>query len=147
MVGCSTTTAGFPASEQPRSRPTCRRPRYRYRLPAAVLLLLLLCQEIDGDGGVSPVGWGVWSRCQDAAGEVALEAADGFGGALAFGAFAVEVGARLGVAARPRDGDAVDGGVDLAGGAPGEGGGGWVLPNHAGGGAIRPRGGGLGGVA
>src|SRR3954471_16640259 len=50
----------------------------------------------------------------DAAGEVALEAADGFGGALAFGAFAVEVGARLGVAARPRDGDAVDGGVDLA---------------------------------
>ena len=50
----------------------------------------------------------------DAAGEVALEAADGFAGALAFGAFAGDVVAGLGVAARAGDGDAVDGGVDLA---------------------------------
>ena len=44
----------------------------------------------------------------DAAGEVALEAADGFAGALAFGSFAVEVGAGLRVAAGAGDGDAVD---------------------------------------
>ena len=48
------------------------------------------------------------------AGEVALEAADGFLGGLAFGAFAVEVGAGFGVAAGAGDRDAVDGGVDLA---------------------------------
>jgi hypothetical protein len=50
----------------------------------------------------------------DAADEVALEAADGFLGALAFRAFAFDVGAAFGVAARSCDGDAVDGGVDLA---------------------------------
>src|SRR3954453_18559975 len=50
----------------------------------------------------------------DAAGEVALEAADGFFGAFAFGAFAGDVVLGLGVAAQARDGDAVDGGVDLA---------------------------------
>jgi hypothetical protein len=49
-----------------------------------------------------------------AAGEVAFEAADRFAGAFAFGAFAGEVVARLGVAAGAGDGDAVDGGVDLA---------------------------------
>ena len=48
------------------------------------------------------------------AGEVAFEAADGFAGGLAFGAFAVEVGAGFGVTASTRDGDAVNGGVDLA---------------------------------
>jgi hypothetical protein len=50
----------------------------------------------------------------EAAGEVALEAADGFAGALAFGSFAVQVGAGLGVAAGAGDGDAMDRGVDLA---------------------------------
>ena len=50
----------------------------------------------------------------DVAREVALEAADGFFGALAFGAFAGDVVLRLGVAAQAGDGDAVDGGVDLA---------------------------------
>ena len=50
----------------------------------------------------------------DAAGEVAFEAADGFAGGLAFGAFAGDVVAGFGVAAGAGDGDAVDGGVDLA---------------------------------
>ena len=50
----------------------------------------------------------------DAAGEVAFEAADGFAVGLAFFAFAGDVGLRFGVAAEPRDRDAVDGGVDLA---------------------------------
>jgi len=50
----------------------------------------------------------------DAAGEVAFEAADGFFGGLAFGAFAVEVGLGFGVAAGAGDGEAVDGGVDAA---------------------------------
>jgi hypothetical protein len=50
----------------------------------------------------------------DAAGEVAFEAADRFAGALALGAFAVEIVAGLGVAAGAGDGDAVDRGVDLA---------------------------------
>jgi hypothetical protein len=45
----------------------------------------------------------------DAAGEVAFEAAQGFAVGLAFGAFAGEVVARFGVAARAGDGDAVDG--------------------------------------
>jgi hypothetical protein len=48
------------------------------------------------------------------AGEVALEAADGFAVGLAFGAFAGDVVLGLGVAAQPRDGDAVDRRVDLA---------------------------------
>jgi hypothetical protein len=50
----------------------------------------------------------------DATGEVALEAADGLAGALAFLAFAVEVGLCLGVASRTGDGDAMQRGVDLA---------------------------------
>jgi hypothetical protein len=45
---------------------------------------------------------------------MAFEAADGVFGGLAFCAFAVEVGAGLGVAACSGDGDAVDGSVDLA---------------------------------
>ena len=57
---------------------------------------------------------GVAEEVPDAAGEVAFEAADGFFGGLAFGSFAVEVGAGFGVAAGAGDGDAVDGGVDLA---------------------------------
>ena len=50
----------------------------------------------------------------DASGEVAFEAADGFAGGLAFGSFALQVGAGFGVAACACDGDAVDRGVDLA---------------------------------
>jgi hypothetical protein len=50
----------------------------------------------------------------EAAGEVAFEAADGFLGALAFGAFAGDVVLGLGVAAQTGHVDAVDGGVDLA---------------------------------
>jgi hypothetical protein len=45
---------------------------------------------------------------------VAFEAADGVAVGLAFGALAFDVGACLGVAAGAGDGDAVDGGVDLA---------------------------------
>jgi len=50
----------------------------------------------------------------DAAGEVALEATDRVAVGFAFGAFAVDVYAGLGMAAGARDRDAVDGGVDLA---------------------------------
>ena len=50
----------------------------------------------------------------DAPCEVSFEAADGFFGALAFGAFAGDVVLGFGVAAQAGDGDAVDGGVDLA---------------------------------
>ena len=58
------------------------------------------------------MGW--LEEVPDAAGEVAFEAADGFFGALAFGAFARDVVLGFGVTAQARDGDAVDGGVDLA---------------------------------
>jgi len=50
----------------------------------------------------------------DAAGEVALEAADRFAVGLAFGSFASDVVLGLWVAARAGDGDAVNGGVELA---------------------------------
>jgi len=50
----------------------------------------------------------------DAAGEVALEAADGFAGGLAFVSFAVEVGPGFGVAAGAGDRDPVQRGVELA---------------------------------
>ena len=50
----------------------------------------------------------------DASGEVALEAAEGFFGAVAFGAFAGDVVLRFGVAAQAGDGDAMDRGVELA---------------------------------
>src|SRR3954464_12311937 len=63
---------------------------------------------------MSRTGWGGLEEMPDAAGEGALEAADCFAGGLAFGAFAIEVGAGLGVAAGAGDGDAVDRGVDLA---------------------------------
>src|SRR5512133_3396560 len=59
-------------------------------------------------------GRGGLEQAPEAAGEVALEAADGFFGALAFGAFARDVVLGLGVAAQAGDGDAVDGRVDLA---------------------------------
>jgi hypothetical protein len=76
----------------------------------ALALSLLLCQEID----VGRVGWGRLEEVPDAAGEVALEAADGLGAGLALGALAGDVGLRFGVAAQPRDRDAVDGGIDMA---------------------------------
>jgi hypothetical protein len=50
----------------------------------------------------------------DAAGEVSLEAAHGFEAGLAFGAFAGEVVAGLGVAAGAGERDAVNGSVELA---------------------------------
>jgi hypothetical protein len=50
----------------------------------------------------------------DAAGEVAFEASDGFAAGLAFRRLAGEVVAGFRVAAGAGDGDAVDGGVDLA---------------------------------
>jgi hypothetical protein len=50
----------------------------------------------------------------DAAGEVTLEAADRFAVGLALGLLARDELDRLGVAAGAGDGDAVDGGVDLA---------------------------------
>ena len=50
----------------------------------------------------------------DVADDVALEAADGFAGALAFGAAPGDVVLGLGVAAGAGDGDAVQGGIDLA---------------------------------
>jgi hypothetical protein len=50
----------------------------------------------------------------DAAGEVALEAADGVALGLAFGLLADDVVLGLGVAAGARDGHAMDRGVDLA---------------------------------
>src|SRR4051794_41751070 len=60
-------------------------------------------------------GWGgLDEQVPEAAGEVAFEAADGFFGALAFGAFVGDVVLRFGVAAQAGDGDAVQGGVDLA---------------------------------
>src|SRR5690242_14718577 len=57
---------------------------------------------------------GVEEEVPDAAGEVPFEAADGFLGALALRAFAGDVVLGLGMAAQAGDGDAVDGGVDLA---------------------------------
>jgi hypothetical protein len=62
----------------------------------------------SGDGR-----WGL-EQVPDASGEVALEAADGVFGALAFGAFARDVVLRFGVAAQPGHGDPVDGRVDLS---------------------------------
>ncbi len=59
-------------------------------------------------------GRGVLKQVPDAAGEVALETPDRFFGAPAFGPLARDVVLRLGMAAQARDGDAVDGRVDLA---------------------------------
>jgi hypothetical protein len=54
----------------------------------------------------------------DASREVALEAADGCSGALAFGTLAGDVVAGLGVAAGAGDSDSMDRGVDLTVAAP-----------------------------
>src|SRR3954453_12277704 len=63
-----------------------------------------------GDGGVG--GW--LEEVPDAAGEVALEAADGLAAGLAFGLAAGEGGGALGVHAAFGDGEAVQRAVDLA---------------------------------
>ena len=81
---------------------------------AALLRLLLLCQEVDGWGGVPRLRVGRAQQLPDAAGEVALEAADGVAVGLAFGLLARDVVRVSRVAAGAGDGDAVDGGVDLA---------------------------------
>ena len=60
------------------------------------------------------VGGGRLEQSPDAAGEVALEAADRFAGALAFAASAGDVVARLRVTARAGDDHAVQRRVDLA---------------------------------
>jgi hypothetical protein len=57
---------------------------------------------------------GLAQELPDAAGEVALEAADRFAVGLAFGFLACDEGDGFRVAAGAGDGDAVDGGVDLA---------------------------------
>ena len=63
--------------------------------------------------------WGVYhggGRAQempDAAGEVALEGADGVAGGLAFGVLARDVVLRFGMTPRPSDCNAMDRGVDL----------------------------------
>lgn len=59
-------------------------------------LLSLLCQEIDVGGGVPGTGVGRLQEAPDVAGEVALDAADGFSSGFAFGAAAGDVVARSG---------------------------------------------------
>src|SRR3954449_10487988 len=74
----------------------------------------LQSQEIDcGDGDVL-VREGRLEESPDAAGEVALEAADRFAGGLAFTASTLDVVAGLGVAAGAGDDHSVQRGVDLA---------------------------------
>src|SRR3954471_3122175 len=63
---------------------------------------------------MSRTGWGGLEQAPDAAGEVALEAADRFAAALAFGASSGDVVARWLVTARAGDDHAVKRGVDLA---------------------------------
>ena len=79
-----------------------------------VSLLSLLCQEIDGWWRRSWDRVGRLQQSPDVAGEVALEAADRFAGALAFAAAAGDVVAGGLVAAGAGDDDAVQRGVDLA---------------------------------
>src|SRR4051812_49731350 len=82
-------------------------------------------------------GRGLDEQVPESAGEVALEAADRLLGGLAFGAFAGDVVLGLGVAAQARDGDAVDGGVDLAVAAAVEAVAGGLAPADGGRGAAR----------
>src|SRR4051794_41284044 len=95
--------------------------------------MLLLCQvkaadrrvAVDRDaapgagcgGGDGGRGVGL-EQVPDAAGEVALEAADRFPAGLAFGLLAGEVGGGLGVQATLGDREPVQGAVELAGCAP-----------------------------
>src|SRR4051812_17537096 len=87
---CCETRAVAPP-RRTRLRTTTRAPK-RHPLPS-----LLLCQEIDV-GGVVQDGRGRLEEVPDAAGEVALEAAQCFAVGLAFAAFAFQVGLGFGVA-------------------------------------------------
>ena len=71
---------------------------------------ILLCQVGEGWGGVGPGD----EAAVDGVGEVALEGSSGFSGGFAFGDLAVQVGLGGGVVALLDDGDAVEGGVELA---------------------------------
>ena len=89
------------------------------RLPVGVLQWIVTaacaaCRSAGGDGGR---GVGL-EQVPDAAGEVALEAADGFAAGLALGLFAGEVGGGLGVQAALGDGEAMERAVELAVAAP-----------------------------
>ena len=64
---------------------------------------MLLCQ-----------GWARFECVEDEARELAFEAADRFAVALAFGLLALEIGVSRGMDARLRDGDPVQGAVELA---------------------------------
>src|SRR4051812_1579553 len=117
--------------------PTRRRPKST-RLRNRCSYVKRLIFPVSGSGRLEEV--------PEAAGEVAFEAADGFFGVLALGAFAGDVGLGLGVAAQAGDGDAVDGGVDLAVAAAVEAGGGGVFRGGPGwGGGPRPGGACVGG--
>src|SRR3954451_10538175 len=87
--------------------------------------MLLLCQGQAAVGDVAVDRHGdrvagfeeVWWRLEespDAAGEVALEAAQGFAAGLAFGLLAREVGGGLGIETALADGEAVQRAVELA---------------------------------
>src|SRR4051812_15691764 len=119
--------------------------------------MLLLCQfeaacwgvAVDRDGprgarrsagGDRGLGVGL-GQVPDAPGELALEAADGLPASLALGLSAGEVGGGLRVQAAFDDGEAVEGAVELAGSAAGEG----VAVRAPRGGGGRGRGGGGGG--
>src|SRR3954454_9798983 len=122
VAGAASYVNGLAAQEANAACPLCvlppkpQRPgRRRYAPPGtpratATRSFIPVCQEID----LSCLGVGRLEEVPEAAGEVAFEAADGFFGVLALGAFAGDVGLGLGVAAQAGDGDAVDGGVDLA---------------------------------
>src|SRR5688500_16891510 len=98
-----------PSKSSPKGTGSCLRPaqrqasRLRRRARRSPGPALLLCQ-----GGARFEG------VEDDAGELALQAADGFAAALAFGLFAFEVGAGGWVDARLGDRDAVQGAVELA---------------------------------
>src|SRR5204863_7375514 len=118
----------------PATCPGCALSTYRSlsfaRSFSDLLRMLLLCQvegagrrvAVDRDaaraaprsaGGDGGRGVGL-KQVPDAAGEVALEAADRFAPALAFGLFAGEVGDRLGVQAALGDRESVQRAVELA---------------------------------
>src|SRR3954447_23259903 len=83
-------------------------------MPGSASSKSLLSQEIDCGEGDVLVGEGRLEESPDAAGEVALEAADRFAGGLVFAASTLDVVAGLGVAAGAGDDHAVKRRVDLA---------------------------------
>ena len=106
------------------------------RLQWIVMMRRGAARSAGGDGGR---GVGL-EEVPDAAGEVALEAADGFAAGLAFGLAAGEVGGALGVQAALGDGEAVQRAVELAVAAVVEA----VALGSSGGGGDRRRAGGAG---